>query len=46
MLSSVNVKGLVSSGDGKYTSRNNQKRWSTLKAEVSVGLGSVDISVD
>ena len=46
MLSSVNVKGLVSSGDGKYKSRNNQKRWSTIKAEVSVGLGSVDISVD
>ena len=46
MLSSVNVKGLVSSGDGKYKSRNNQKRWSTIKAEVSVGIGSVDISVD
>ena len=45
-LSSVNVKGLISSGDGKYNSRKNQKRWSTMKAEVSVGLGSVDITVD
>ena len=46
MLSSVNVKGLISSGDGKYTSRNTQKRWATMKAEISVGLGSVDISVN
>jgi hypothetical protein len=46
MLSSVNVKGLISSGSGKYTSRNNQKRWATMKAEISVGLGSVDISVN
>ena len=46
MLSSVNVKGLISSGDGKYTSRNTQKRWTTMKAEISVGLGSVDISVN
>ena len=46
MLSSVNVKGLVSSGDGKYNSRKNQKRWSTMRADVSVGLGSVDIIVD
>ena len=46
MLSSVNVKGLISSGDGRYNSRKNQKRWSTMKAEVSVGLGSVDIIVD
>ena len=46
MLSSVNVKGLISSGDGQYTSRNTQKRWATMKAEISVGLGSVDISVN
>ena len=46
MLSSVNVKGLLSSGDGEYTSRNTQKRWATMKAEISVGLGSVDISVN
>tara|TARA_Y100000748_G_scaffold293065_1_gene282203 strand:- start:257 stop:1132 length:876 start_codon:yes stop_codon:yes gene_type:complete len=46
MLSSVNVKGLISSGDGEYTSRNTQKRWATMKAEISVGLGSVDISVN
>ncbi len=46
MLSSVNVKGLISSGDGKYISRNTQKRWATMKAEISVGLGSVDISVN
>ena len=46
MLSSVNVKGLISSGDGEYKSRKNQKRWATMKAEVSVGVGSVDISVD
>ena len=46
MLSSVNVKGLISSGGGEYTSRNTQKRWATMKAEISVGLGSVDISVN
>ena len=46
MLSSVNVKGLISSGDGEYTSRNTQKRWATMKAEISVGLGSVNISVN
>ena len=46
MFSSVNVKGLISSGDGEYKSRKNQKRWATMKAEVSVGVGSVDISVD
>ena len=46
MLSSVNVKGLISSGDGEYKSRKTQKRWATMKAEVSVGVGSVDISVD
>ena len=46
MLSSVNVKGLISSGDGIYNSRETQKRWVTMKAEVSVGVGSVDISVD
>ena len=46
MLSSVNVKGLISSGDGKYISRDTQKRWATMKAEISVGLGSVDISVN
>ena len=46
MLSSVNVKGLISSGDGKYISRNTQKRWAIMKAEISVGLGSVDISVN
>jgi len=46
MLSSVNVKGLISSGEGKYSSRETQKRWATMKAEVSVGIGSVDIFVD
>ena len=46
MLSSVNVKGLISSGDGKYISRNTQKRWATMKVDISVGLGSVDISVN
>ena len=46
MLSSVNVKGLISSGEGKYSSRETQKRWATMKAEVSVGVGSVDIFVD
>ena len=46
MLSSVNVKGLISSGEGKYSSRDTQKRWATMKAEVSVGVGSVDIFVD
>ena len=46
MLSSVNVKGLISSGDGEYKSRKTQKRWASMKAEVSVGVGSVDISVD
>tara|TARA_Y100001970_G_C14208733_1_gene845640 strand:+ start:215 stop:1117 length:903 start_codon:yes stop_codon:yes gene_type:complete len=46
MLSSVNVKGLISSGEGKYTSKDTQKRWATMKVEVSVGIGSVDISAD
>jgi len=45
LLSSVNVKGLISSGNGQYTSRNTQKRWATMKAEISVGLGSVDITL-
>ena len=46
MFSSVNVKGLISSGDGEYKSRKTQKRWATMKAEVSVGVGAVDIFVD
>lgn len=46
MLSSVNVNGLISLGDGKYNSKEKQKRWATMKAEISVGLGSVDITFD
>ena len=46
MLSSVNVKGLISSGDGKYTSKDIRERWSTMKIEISVGLGSADITVE
>jgi len=46
MLSSVNVNGLISLGDGKYNSKEKQKKWATMKAEISVGLGSVDITFD
>ena len=46
MLSSINVKGLISSGDGKYTSKDIRERWSTMKIEISVGLGSADITVE
>ena len=46
MLSSVNVKGLISSGDGKYTSKDIRERWSTMKVEISVGLGSADITIE
>tara|TARA_B100001142_G_scaffold37665_1_gene32957 strand:+ start:329 stop:1240 length:912 start_codon:yes stop_codon:yes gene_type:complete len=46
MFSSVNVDGLVSKGEGKYTSKESQKRWSTIKTEISVGLGSLDIIVN
>ena len=46
MLSSINVKGLISSGDGKYTSKDIRERWSTMKVEISVGLGSADITVE
>ena len=46
MLSSLNVNGLISLGDGKYNSKEKQKRWATMKAEISVGLGSVDITFD
>ena len=46
MLSSVNVNGLISLGNGKYNSKEKQKRWATMKAEISVGLGSVDITFD
>ena len=35
ILSSVNVKGLISSGDGKYTSKDIRERWSTMKVEIS-----------
>ena len=46
MLSSVNVKGLISSGDGKYTSKDIREKWSTMKVEISVGLGSADITLE
>jgi len=42
----VNVNGLISLGNGKYNSKEKQKRWATMKAEISVGLGSVDITFD
>ena len=45
MFSSINVDGLVSKGEGEYISKENQKRWSTIKTEISVGLGSLDIIV-
>ena len=46
MFSSINVDGLVSKGEGEYISKENQKRWSTIKTEISVGLGSLDIIVN
>ena len=44
MLSSVNVKDLVSTGEGRYESKEYQKRWSSMNIEISVGIGSVDVS--
>ena len=44
MLSSVNVKDLVSTGEGRYESKDYQKRWSSMNIEISVGIGSVDVS--
>ena len=46
MLSSVNVKDLVSTGEGKYESKDYQKRWSSMNIEISVGIGSVDVSTE
>ena len=46
MLSSVNVKDLVSTGEGKYESKGYQKRWSSMNIEISVGIGSVDVSTE
>ena len=46
MFSSVDIKGLLSSGNGKYISRENHKRWSTIKAEIAVGIGSIDVSIN
>jgi hypothetical protein len=46
LLSSVNVKDLVSTGEGKYESKDYQKRWSSMNIEISVGIGSVDVSTE
>ena len=43
--SSVNVKDLVSIGEGRYESKDYQKRWSSMIIEISVGIGSVDKSI-
>ena len=46
LLSSVNIKDLVSSGDGKYESKENQKRWASMDIEISVGVGSIDVFME
>ena len=46
LLSSVNIKDLVSSGDGKYESKENQKRWSSMDIEISIGVGSIDVFIE
>ena len=43
LLSSVNIRDLVSLGEGKYKSKEAQKRWATMELEISVGIGSADI---
>ena len=46
ILSSVNIKDLVSSGDGRYESKENQKRWASMDIEISVGVGSIDVFME
>ena len=43
LLSSINIRDLVSLGEGKYKSKETQKRWATMELEISVGIGSADI---
>ena len=43
LLSSINIRDLVSLGEGKYKSKETQKRWATMELEISVGIGSTDI---
>ena len=43
LLSSVNIRDLVSLGEAKYKSKETQKRWATMELEISVGIGSADI---
>ena len=43
LLSSINIRDLISLGDGKYKSKQTQKRWTTMEIEISVGIGSADI---
>ena len=46
LLSSIDVRGLVSKGDGHYESKDWHERWSTIEGQISVGLGSVDVDVE
>ena len=46
LLSSVNIKDLVSSGEGTYKGKENQKRWASMDIEISVGVGSVDVFME
>ena len=43
LLSSINIRDLVSLGEGKYKSKEIQKRWATMELQISVGIGSADI---
>ena len=43
LFSSINIRDLVSLGEGKYKSKETQKRWVTMELEISVGIGSADI---
>lgn len=45
-LSSVDVDGLMSEGNDKFVSRDWNDKLPTITAEISVGIGSVDVEVD
>ena len=45
LISSVDVRGLLSKGDGHYESKDWHDRWSIIEGKISVGLGSVDVDI-
>lgn len=46
LLSSINIRDLLSDGEGKYKSKEIQKRWPSMQLEISVGVGSADIYLE